>query len=322
VKHLKIAGIASALALVLGAGTASADIVVNGSGVAVVVDQGGATQNSWVGSDTLNKVISAVVPTLGLAQITSYVDQGSGQGQRQLEGSPKSGTSEPACTVGSASDANGYNETNPGCQEIAPMSRQMDKDICEDDITDPGGDDTSVKNTSGESLAVCGDAIVVITDNASHRAYADDAVAGSCPASGTSSDNTSTFTPNAAYSKTGKLRRSGTFNVEGGASGETYQVGANGMGWKDVLRLVYTGCKNRRTPWTRARSRPAPRPRRAPPAPAATVVCARPTGATTAPERPLHSCRSSASTPASCSAARSSRSSVSTRRWCRSRMSR
>jgi hypothetical protein len=246
-KQFKIANITSAVALLLGAGSASADIVVDGAGTPVKVDQGGSTQTTWVGSDTLNKVITTVLPSIpgGLLQLnatTGYLDQGSGQGQRQLEGSPRASTSEPACTVGGASDANGYNETNPGCQEISPMSRLMDAAICEDDITDPGGDNTAVKNTSAEHLAVCGDAIVVITDNAAHRAYAD-VDAGSCPAAGASSDNGSPFTPSAAYAKAGKLRRSGSFPVEFGGSG-TYSVGAGGTGWKDVLRLVYTGCKN------------------------------------------------------------------------------
>jgi hypothetical protein len=46
---------------------------------------------------------------------------------------------------------------------------------------------------------------------------------------------------NAAYSGAGKLRSAGTITLEDGSS---YPVGANGMGWKDVLRLVYTGCAN------------------------------------------------------------------------------
>jgi len=229
VKYLKLVSTAGGIALLLSASSALADIVKDGAGTPITTTPSGATQTVWVGSDTLNKVIATVTASITLTQITTYLDQGSGQGQRQMEGSPTSGTSEPAC---GPTDGNGYPEANPGCQEISPMSRQMDNKICEDDISTPGG--ASGTNTTAEALAVCGDAIVVITDNAAHAQTADDAA--SC-ATGTS-DNGSPYVPNAAYAKAGKLRRSGTFTLDG--STDTYTV----TDWKDVLRVVYTGCKN------------------------------------------------------------------------------
>jgi len=232
VKHLKLLSSAGGLALLLSASTALGDIVVDGAGVPITTTPSGATQTVWVGSDTLNKVIATVTAGITLNQITTYLDQGSGQGQRQMEGSPNSGTSEPTCTP---SDGNGYPETNPGCQEISPMSRQMDNKICEDEIVTPGGAGPA-KNTTAEALAVCGDGVVVLANNADHAQYADDAA--SC-ATGPS-DNGSPFVPNATYAKAGKLRHSGTFAVDGAPAGTTYTV----TDWKDVLRVVYTGCTN------------------------------------------------------------------------------
>jgi len=272
-KQFKLFAGASALALLLGAGIASADVVVDGSGVAVKTD-GASTKTNLVGSDTLNRVMDCLVngcsgvTALGLQQINNYQGQGSSQGERQMAGSPNAGTDEPACTVGGASDANGYPETNPGCQEIAPMTREMQANVCEDDITTNGGLDlrgppnttpagqTSV-NISAESLAICADGILIVTDNRSMAQTADSA--GQCatptaiPATvsdptwaDTTSANQVPFSPATTaahggiatqdYLGAGKLRRSGT---KGG-----YTFGGNSLGWKDVLRVVYTGCPN------------------------------------------------------------------------------
>ncbi len=246
-KHFKLIASACGLALALGTGAASADIVEKADGTPVVVDQGGTSQTTLVGSDTLNRVMDCLVngcsgvPALGLQQINNYLGQGSSQGQRALEGSPTAGTDEPPCTVGGVSDPNGLPETNPGCQEIAPMSREMNTGICDDDFSTPGG--ATGSNTSGESLAVCGDGIVVTTDNKASAQTADSAancVTGPVDGFTGNSANTAPFQPNATYAASGKLRRSGVITVGAG----TYTIGANGTSWKDVLRLIYTGCQN------------------------------------------------------------------------------
>lgn len=244
-KQFKLIASACGLALALGTGAASADIVKKADGTPVVVDQGGTGQHNLVGSDTLNNVMDCLVngcsgvSALGLAQINNYQGLGSSEGERALAGSPNAG--EPTCTVGGATDPNGAPETNPGCQEIAPMTREMQSNICEDDISTPGG--ASGSNTSAESLAICGDGIVVTTDNKAIAQTAD--AAGSCvtgPVNGFTGNSTNAvpFAPNGSYAGAGKLRRSGTITVGSGS----YVIGDNGTGWKDVLRLIYTGCKN------------------------------------------------------------------------------
>jgi hypothetical protein len=156
-----------------------------------------------------------------------------------MEGSPTASSDEPACTVGGLSDASGYNETNPGCQEIAPMSGEMSNSICEDDITVAGGVGNTTSgpfNVSAESLAVCADGIAVVTDNLSHSQFGDSAAA-CASATGTSPNGSSaSFGMNVNYAGAGKLRRSGTLPVGTGS----YAL----SDWKDVLRVVYTGCKN------------------------------------------------------------------------------
>jgi hypothetical protein len=262
-KQFKLIASACGLALALGTGAASADIVVDAQGHNVQVDaqppgnpppppQAGPGQKTLVGSDTLNRVMDCLVngcgsvAALGLAQINNYLGQGSGQGQNQLEGSPAAGTDELPCTVGGASDPNGYPETNPGCEEIAPMSREMNKNICEDDITTPGGVAPAV-NLHGESLAICGDGIVITTDNKAIAQTADSAagcVAGpvsgpTAPTDGFHGNSTNgiPYVPATGYTTAGKLRRSGTIPLSDGTS---YVI----SDWKDVLRLIYTGCKN------------------------------------------------------------------------------
>lgn len=226
-KHRKatVAAVSCGLALLLGASTAPADPI------AIITTPSGPTQTQFTGSDTLNEVIDALLPTLPLTQIspTGYLGLGSTQGQHQMEGSPATG--EPSCTP---TDGDGAPEGNPGCQEIAPMSRELDSHICDDDFLAP-----NTSNVSAQELAIARDGIVIVTDNTSYRQYADSAAA--CPSGSANSDNGSPFTPNAAYSGAGKLRSAGTITLEDGTS---YTVGANGTGWKDVLRLIYTGCDN------------------------------------------------------------------------------
>jgi hypothetical protein len=271
-KQFKLIASAGAIAVVFGAGAASADVVVDASGNPVKTD-GAATKTNLVGSDTLNRVMDCLVngcsgvPALGLAQINNYQGQGSSQGERQMAGSPNAGTDEPACLVSGATDGNGYPETNPGCQEIAPMTREMNTSVCEDDITTNGGLDlrpnvpagqTSV-NLHAESLAICADGILIVTDNRSNSQTADNAASCAAPTALPTTpatrewenagwaDNTSTnavpFAPSPSYAGAAKLRRSGTIACTPGngcpASGQ-YAF----SDWKDVLRLIYTGCTN------------------------------------------------------------------------------
>jgi hypothetical protein len=247
VKHFKLIASACSFALLLGAGSASADIVIDASSHPVVVDYPGGlntNQHQIVGSDTLNEVMDCLTAGLGSAcpgqvtQITginNYVGQGSGQGQRQMEGSPSPGTDELACTVGGATDPNGLPETNPGCQEIAPMSGEMDKGVCDDDVTTPGG--TSGNNASAESLAICADAIAVITDNTSLSQYG---TAAACPGETGDSSNPPPYQPSPAYLGSGGLRHAGIIPADPATGSAAYTI----SDWKDVLRLVYTGCEN------------------------------------------------------------------------------
>ena len=248
VKTFKLIASACGFALLLGAGAASADVVVDTSGNPIVVDYPGGSntnQHNLVGSDTLNEVMDCLTAGIGSAcpgkitsasGITNYVGQGSGQGQRQMEGSPKPGTDELPCTVGGVSDPNGLPEQNPGCQEIAPMSGEMDKGVCDDDFTSATQQGT---NASAESLAICADGIVVITDNTSLAQYGTSAAA--CAAETGSSPNTLPYQPNANYQNSGGLRHGGTLPADPMVPGSTaYTV----TDWKDVLRLIYAGCEN------------------------------------------------------------------------------
>jgi len=199
------ASIACGFTLILAAGGASADPL------SITTTPAPAGQTTFIGSDTLNEVTDKVLQALRAAgtvtQITSYTGLGSSQGQRQLEGNPNSG--EPTCTP---TDSNGAPELNPGCEEIAPMSRQMNSTICDDEVS-------SGSNTTAEALAICTDGIVVVTDNGTYTKFADSA--GQC-ATGTSPNTPSGgnfYTVNAAYSGAGNLRSSGTIG--------TYTIGAN-----------------------------------------------------------------------------------------------
>lgn len=220
-KHpkVKLASLSCVLALLAGAGVASADPI------AIVVTPENA--NQLVGSDTLNQVMDITIASLPLTQINDWNGLGSSQGERQMAGSPNAG--EPTCTP---NDANGGAEGNPGCQEISAMSRHMQANICEDDADDPRiATDSTTVNDTAEGLAICRDGISVITNNGAHRMFGTDAAACSAAAAAATSPNPP-FN-NVAYAGTGKLRKSGTL-----PSG--YVI----SDWKDVLRLVYTGCRN------------------------------------------------------------------------------
>jgi|GEM_PF-3343493 len=176
------------------------------------------------GSDTLNKVMDDLLLGLGSAAsgITRYEGCGSSCGERQMTGSPSSG--EPACTP---ADSNGLPEGNPGCQEISPMSRELQNGICDDDPNIEGG---LTVNNQAEGLAICSDGIVILANNNSLGAFGDDAAACSAfHASSTTPNTGNTFVNNGV----GRLRTSGTLSTG-------YVI----SDWRDVLRLVYTGCRN------------------------------------------------------------------------------
>jgi hypothetical protein len=206
-----------------------------------------ATAGELIGSDTLEDIsraviaagspISADAPGANGRGIAVYSGLGSSGGQRQLIGNP--GTGEPSC--GASGTVNG--DSNWGCQEVAPMSRQFNSAICTHDADDPrDADDSTTANSTAEGLAVCLDGLSIVTDNASHRQYADNA--GSCvapsgePVWGPSSDNSAGLPGINGYGATGKLRNGGAL-----VGDPSYVLGTGIPGWKDVLRLIYSGCK-------------------------------------------------------------------------------
>jgi hypothetical protein len=200
--------------------------------IAIITTPSGTAQTQIVGDDTLNQIMDQLLPSLQLGQInpiTGYAGLGNACGQDYMEGN----MTNPGDLPCKPEDPIGPPEGNPGCAEISPMGRPMNSGICDDDFTAP-----NTQNVSGQGIDVAREATVVITDNASARQYADDATV--CPPS-SSSDNGDPFAPNAAYAGAGKLRASGTITLEDGTS---YTLGANGTGWRDVLRLIYTGCNN------------------------------------------------------------------------------
>jgi hypothetical protein len=198
-----------------------------------------STHSYFVGTDIMIGVMEAVLAGLAgsLGQLTVYQGIGSSCAQRQMEGNPTVG--EPVCLP---ADSNGGAELNAGCQEIAAMSRQMNSSICEDETL-------SGTNAWAESLAICSDNLVIITDNRAHAQFADGPAlcpVGAPPGTGVSSANEpfDPYTVNASYAGAGKLRNAGTLPGIG-PGGSPYMIGAGGLaGWKDVLRLVYTGCRN------------------------------------------------------------------------------
>jgi hypothetical protein len=179
------------------------------------------------GSDTLNKVMDEVLLGLGSAAsgITKYEGCGSSCGERQLRGTPSS--SEPACTP---ADASSTAELNPGCQEISPMSRELQSGICGAgaNVDDPNIEGGLTINDQAEGFAMCSDGIVIIANNNSLGAFGDDAAACTAfHASATTPNTGNTFVNNGV----GRLRTSGSLST-----------GTPITSWKDVIRLVYTGC--------------------------------------------------------------------------------
>jgi len=199
------------------------------------------------GSDTLEDIAKAVLAaapaittddaSLTGRGVTEYLGLGSSAGERQMLGNVTS-TAEPSCAASGAMAG----DNNWGCMEVAPMSRVMGSTICDDDTDDPtDADDSTTVNSTAEGLAVCLDGISVITDNAGHRQYADDAshciTPSGEPVWGPSSDNSAGVPGINGYAGTGRLRTSGAVG--------SYTLGTSAIpGWKDVLRLIYTGCKN------------------------------------------------------------------------------
>lgn len=106
------------------------------------------------GSDSLAEIVQFAINTIGTINF-NYVAVGSSYGQRQMEGG-YTNTGEATCTP------NASGTGNDGCQQIAPMSRQMNSAICDDDSTSPG---ITAESDLAEGLAVCDDKLVMTVDN-------------------------------------------------------------------------------------------------------------------------------------------------------------
>lgn len=153
--------------------------------------------DAFRGSDTLNTVMDLLLsnPAVVLngtagGGIGRYDGPGSTQGEVAMEGDAAS------CII----------TDSQGCQEISPMSRAMDHSICNDAESD-----------KAEGMRVCGDSLVVVTDNV---AAADYMLNGGCGSPFTS-------------------------NFPGGPAGAYENANDNAphmRNWKDTLRMVYTGC--------------------------------------------------------------------------------
>lgn len=234
-KHLKKLATSSlaGIALLTGANFATAQVVTR------------QNPSYLTGSDTFNRTMDQILAALkasgdvspnGSGGIDVYSGAGSSAGERQMEGSPSG--SEDTCAP---NDGNNLPEANPGCQEISPMSRPMDSSICEDDNA----------AANAEGIAACQDGIVIVAKNLHYSQYAQSAAA--CTTYNTNSStsaNTSNNPPGAnpnfaPYDGVGDWRDSGTIDVApAGAGPEDYTVGLNGLGWKDIARIVYTGFDN------------------------------------------------------------------------------
>jgi len=220
-------------ALVLGAAVASAQTVV------------AENPTHLQGTDTFNRTMdqllvalraSGAVSPLGSGGVDVYAGPGSSCAERAMEGSPAS--TEDTC---GPNDGNGLPENNPGCQEIAPLSRPMDNSICEDDNA----------AANAEALQVCQDAVVLLARNAGYGQYGESAEActnyqaASNNNASTSNDPVSGKPVFDAYDGVGNWRDSGTLDLDPAGSGpEDYAIGANGLGWRDIARIVYTGFDN------------------------------------------------------------------------------
>lgn len=188
----------------------------------------------YAGSDTFNQVMDKLlnfdgipgngeIPGfVGAGIDPSYQGVGSSAGERYMVG--KAGSSTPTCTL--------LTGVNVGCQEVTPMSRQMGSVVC----SSGGYDPTSNPNTFAEGLAVANDGVVIIGDNKSYQQYSSAACTAVDP---TPNDSVAAdYTMSASAS--GQLADSGTI------PGTGYTLGAGALSaekWQDVIRLVYTGCK-------------------------------------------------------------------------------
>jgi hypothetical protein len=183
-----------------------------------------ATPTALEGSDTFNAVMDNMLIDLALVDgngIETYNGCGSTCGERAMIGNPSG--SEPACV-----DTDGGE--NVGCQEVAPMSRPMGSAVC------AAGNSEAVGQAEG--IAVCKDGVTVLTDNTTLGLYGDDAAACAAYASLTNTDNAGS-PPVFPDRGVGNLADSGTLPISG------YTLGAGlpaGNEWRDVLRIVYTGC--------------------------------------------------------------------------------
>jgi hypothetical protein len=160
---LRVVGVYSGLGLLLIARAVTADPIQ------VITTPSGTSQSNFEGSNALSEVVNNVLLTLPLLRLArGYVGIGSAAGQRQMEGDPNAG--EPACTPTKEEGDGAY--LNPGCQEIAPMSGELDSNVCDDDYLSP-----NAQNVSAQEIAFARNGIVVVTDNGSHRQYADSSAA-------------------------------------------------------------------------------------------------------------------------------------------------
>jgi len=220
-------------ALVLGAAAAPAQAVTR------------QAPTSLQGTDAFNRTMdqlmvalraSGAMSPIGSNGFEAYYGTGSSCAERAMEGSP-SGT-DYTC---SPNDGNGLPENNPGCQEIAPLSRPMDNSICEDDNA----------AANAEALQVCQDSVVLLARNAGYGQYGESAeactnyLAASSNNASTSNDPVSGKPAFDAYDGVGNWRDSGSIDLDPPGPGpEDYVIGANGLGWRDIARIVYTGFDN------------------------------------------------------------------------------
>lgn len=246
--------------LLLAGGAASAAVGVHDINTTISYPANPAwnIQDSLVGSDTLNGVMDALMATPGIVGgsgpngYTLYLGLGSSVGERQVVGGT-SNSGEPQCAP---TDSNGGADNNPGCREIAPMSREMTSTICDDDHDNSAGAGgwTGV-NTEAEGMSICLDGIVILSDNVSVGQYGNDSAGGApnCASYGwggtlsvAGTSNTGSDFPDRGV---GEIKDTGSIDIAPvGAGPEDYQIGTNNVtgtsAWKDVLRLLYTGYEN------------------------------------------------------------------------------
>ncbi len=132
---------------------------------ASVVNAGPATKENAAelyGSDTMAEVMAFAISAINASAdpdniAFTYRAVGSSYGQRQMEGGGTT-TGEATCTP------NGSGTTNDGCQQVAPMSRQLNNGICDDD-SDNYSSSLTGESDNAEGLAICDDKIVLTVDN-------------------------------------------------------------------------------------------------------------------------------------------------------------